>query len=135
MASGEEKKLILVIDDEPDIVTYLTTFFEKNGFETISAVDGNDAMNKVKERNPDLVTLDIAMPEKSGIKFYREVRESSDLAGIPVVVITAVTGFGGKPDDFKRFLATRKQVPPPDGFFDKPVDMENLLKEVRRLLA
>ena len=135
MASDQEKQLILVIDDEPDVVTYLRTFFENNGYAIVTATDGNEALTRVKEKKPDLITLDISMPGKSGIKFYREVKGDPDLADIPVLVITAVTGFGGSSEDFKKFLSSRKQVPPPEGFFGKPLDMDKLLDEVKRLLT
>ena len=135
MASDQEKKLILVIDDERDVVTYLRTFFENNGYATVTATDGNEALARVKEKKPDLITLDISMPGKSGIKFYREVKGDPDLADIPVLVITAVTGFGGSSEDFKKFLSSRKQVPPPEGFFGKPLDMDKLLDEVKRRIT
>jgi CheY-like chemotaxis protein len=135
MASDQEKKLILVIDDEPDVVTYLRTFFENNGYATVTATDGNEALARVKEKKPDLITLDISMPGKSGIKFYREVKGDPNLGDIPVLVITGVTGFGGSSEDFKKFLSSRKQVPPPEGFFGKPLDMDKLLDEVKGLLT
>ena len=135
MASDQEKQLILVIDDEPDVVTYLRTFFENNGYAIVTATDGNEALARVKEKKPDLITLDISMPGKSGIKFYREVKGDPDLSNIPVLVITGVTGFGGSSEDFKKFLSSRKQVPPPEGFFGKPLDMDKLLDEVKRLLT
>jgi hypothetical protein len=69
------------------------------------------------------------------VRFYREARGDADLAKIPVIVVTAVTGFGGDPESFKNFLGTRPQVPPPDGFVPKPVDREALLKAVAELLA
>ena len=128
------KKLILVVDDEPDVVSYLTTLFEDNGYATASAGDGNQALAKIKEKKPDLITLDMSMPGKSGVKAYRELKDDPALASIPVLVVTGVTGYGGKPDDFQKFLATRKQVPPPDGFIPKPLDRDELLKKVKELV-
>ena len=128
-----ENKRILVVDDEPDVVTYLTTLLEDNGYQTDSAKDGNQAMERVKQNKPDLITLDMSMPEKSGIKFYREIKDDPDLAKIPVVVVTAVTGWGGKPEEFQKFLETRKQVPPPDGFVAKPIEKDELLDAIKKL--
>lgn len=129
------KKRILVIDDEPDIVTYLVTLFQDNGYDADTAADGNEAMDRVRENRPDLITLDISMPEKSGIKFYREIREDKNLANIPVVIVTAVTGYGGKPEEFEKFISTRKQVPPPDGFVAKPIDQAEILAIIKQLVA
>ncbi len=81
------------------------------------------------EGRPDLITLDITMPEMTGVKAYRKLKEDPDLRKIPVVIVTGVT------HDFKRFISTRDQVPPPEGYLEKPVKPEELLGEVRRLLG
>ncbi|NOZ21398.1 MAG: response regulator [Planctomycetes bacterium] len=129
------KKTILVIDDEPDERTYLAVLLGDNGYAIDTAKDGNEALEKAKAAPPDLITLDITMPEKSGVKFYREIKEDPQLNRIPVVVVTGVTGLGGNPEDFHRFLSSRKTVPPPDGFIAKPLDPQLLLDTVRNLLA
>jgi CheY-like chemotaxis protein len=135
MPENHPAKKILIVDDEPGLVAYLETLLQDNGYETISATDGKVALEKLHREHPDLVTLDISMPEPSGIRLYRTLKEDSELAKIPVVVVTAVTGYGGDPEAFKKFLSTRKQVPPPEGFIPKPVDREELLKTVANLLA
>ena len=136
MADGQRKK-ILVVDDEPDVVTYLTTLLEDNGYIVISAVDGKEAMEKTLSEAPDLVTLDISMPEKSGVRFYREAKEDATLKHIPIVIVTGVESRqdGGTGKDFERFLSTRKSVPPPDAFIQKPIDEAELLGAVKKLLG
>ncbi len=135
MPENRPAKKILIVDDEPSLVTYLETLLQDNGYETISATDGKVALEKLQREHPDLVTLDISMPEPSGIRLYRNLKDDPDLARIPVVVVTAVTGYGGDSEAFKKFLSTRKQVPPPEGFIAKPVDQEELLKTIANLLA
>jgi CheY-like chemotaxis protein len=132
---AEEKKRILVIDDEPDERTYISTLLEDHGYATEMAKDGKEAMEKVKVNPPDLISLDITMPEKSGVKFYREMREDPELAGIPIVVVTGVSGLGGKPEEFHQFLSTRKRMPPPDGFIPKPLDQDRLIETIGQLLS
>lgn len=132
---SEEKKQVLVIDDEPDVVTYLSMLLEDNGFETVTAANGIEGMEKAKENHPDLICLDITMPEQSGIRFYRNLKEDAELSHIPVVVVTAVTGKGGDPAPFEEFLSTRKVIPPPEGFFSKPIVREDFMAEVKRILA
>jgi len=88
--SGDRK--ILVIDDEPDERVYLSALFEDNGYVTHTARNGKEGMEKVRADPPDLITLDITMPEKSGVKFYREIREDPELRRIPIIVVTGVTG-------------------------------------------
>jgi CheY-like chemotaxis protein len=131
----EAKKKILIVDDEANIVTYLETLLEDNGYETVSASDGNEALEKVRNEAPALVCLDITMPKKSGVGFYRDLKEDPALAGIPVVVVTAVTGYGGDPESFKEFISTRKQVPSPEGFVAKPIDQEKFLEIVSQTLS
>jgi len=132
---NERTKKILILEDEPDVVTYLTALFEDHGYATESARNGQEGMEKAKAAPPDLITLDMSMPEKSGVRFYREIKDDPVLSKSPVVVVTGVTGYGGNPDDFRRFLETRRQVPPPDAFMAKPVDREELLRVVRDLLT
>jgi CheY-like chemotaxis protein len=132
---NERTKKILILEDEPDVVTYLTALFEDHGYATESARNGQEGMEKAKAAPPDLITLDMSMPEKSGVRFYREIKDDPVLSKIPVVVVTGVTGYGGNPVDFRRFLETRRQVPPPDAFMAKPIDREELLRVVRALLT
>jgi CheY-like chemotaxis protein len=129
------RKKILILEDETNAVIYLQTLLQDNGYDTASAGDGREGMEKVRSEKPDLITLDISMPEKSGFRFYREVKEDSDLASIPVVVVSAITGYGGKPNDFQEFLSSRKHLPRPDGFVPKPIDRDELLKTIRDLLS
>ena len=130
-----DKKKILVIDDDADLVTYLTTLLQDNGYDTVSARNGSEGMEKVRSERPDLITLDISMPEESGVRFYRDLKEDPDLAGIPVVIVTAVTGYGGKPEEFQKFISSRRKIPPPEGFVPKPIDRDELLKGVSSLLS
>jgi CheY-like chemotaxis protein len=121
-------KKILVVDDEPDVVTYLCAVLRDNGYEAIEAYDGEEALAKIASDKPDLVTLDVTMPEMTGVKAYRTMKEDENLRTIPVVIVTGVA------HDFKQFISSRTQVPPPDGYLEKPVTPEALLAEVERLL-
>ena len=126
---AEESKRILVVDDEPDTRTFLTTVLEDNGYRTQQVADGEEAIQAIQANPPDLITLDITMPEKSGVSVYRRVKESDEYKHIPVIIVTGVSG------DFKKFISTRRQVPPPDGYISKPVDHEEFLRLVGELLA
>ena len=121
-------KKILVIDDEQDVITYLTTLLEDNGFKTISAPDGEMGLKMARDEKPDLISLDISMPEKSGVKFFRELQADTDICSIPVIIVTGVS------KDFEKFIKTRKQVKPPDGYVSKPIDKEDFLKQIRNIL-
>lgn len=122
-----EKKKILVVDDEQDILTYLSTLLEDNGYQTVQAKNGEEAWKQVETSPPDLITLDISMPERSGIKFYRDMKAHDQLKKIPIVFVTGVA------EDFKKFISTRHQVPPPEGYMSKPIDQEEILNLVKKL--
>jgi CheY-like chemotaxis protein len=133
MGDNKQKK-ILILDDEPHVVTYLETLLHDNGYATVSAPNGKIGMEKAQAEPPDLICLDITMPEQSGIRFYRDLKDNPKLASIPVVVVTAVTGYGGNPEPFKQFISTRRQVPPPEAFFSKPIDRDEFIEKVSSLL-
>lgn len=126
---GEGRKKILVVDDEPDTRTFLTTVLEDNGYQTQQVADGEAAIKAIEDDPPDLITLDITMPEKSGVSVYRRVKESEAYKEIPVIIVTGVS------NDFKKFISTRRQVPPPEGYISKPVDHEEFLRLVQELLS
>jgi CheY-like chemotaxis protein len=130
-----ERRTVLVVDDEPHVVAYLEMLLQDQGYQTVSAADGREGMEKAKARKPDLICLDITMPEESGVRMYRNLREDPDLATTPVVVVTAVTGLGGDPEPLRKFLSTRRHIPPPEGFFSKPIDREEFVEKVKEILA
>ena len=121
-------KTILVVEDEDDLVRYFRTLFEDNGYRVVTAKDGVEAIERLRSEPPDLVTLDINLPNKSGVRVYRELKEDDKLRRIPVLMVT------GTLPEFKDFISRRRQVPPPDGYLEKPVGVGDLLKEVERLL-
>ena len=124
-----EKKKILVIEDEQDTASYLTTLFEDNGYDTLAAKDGQEGMQLAKGKNPDLITLDISMPEKSGLKALRELQEDGATTAIPVIIVTGVS------EDLKSFIDKQKNLKPPAGHISKPIDTQELLGQVKSLLA
>ncbi len=134
-AGSQPAKRVLVVDDEPDVVAYLEMLLRDSGYETLTASDGTEALARIRAEKPDLVTLDISMPKASGTRLYKEVKTDPALARIPVLVVTGVTGYGGDRYAYEKFLGNRTLVPPPDGFFPKPIDRAAFLEAVAKLLA
>ena len=134
MSEANKKKKVLVIDDEPNVVTYIKTLLEDNGYETATAADGREGMEVARREKPDLVCLDITMPEESGIRFYRNLKGDPELSATPVIVVTAVSYYGKDSEPFRRFLSTRRQVPPPEGFIPKPIDQKAFIDAVSGVL-
>lgn len=131
----ERGKRILIVDDEPDVASYLEMLLRDHGYVTMTASNGHEAIELARRTRPDLVTLDISMPEASGTRFYKDLKTDPTLASVPVVIITAVTGYGGDPYGYEKFLSGRKMVPAPEGFFPKPIEPEQLLETIGALLA
>jgi CheY-like chemotaxis protein len=127
MADGA--KTVLVVDDDPDARDFLTTVLQDNGLASTTARDGTEAIAMLEDMVPDLVALDISMPGKSGVAVFRKLRDDERLASVPVIIITGVS------DDFKQYISTRRQVPPPDGYISKPVDHEEFMAMVKKLLG
>jgi len=123
---AEERKTILIVEDDADTVTYLSTLLEDAGYGTVAAGDGAQALQKVKASRPDLITLDINMPNKSGVSFYRDMKGSDDWKGIPIIIVTGISS------DFEKFISTRRQVPPPEGYLSKPIDRDQMLSLVKK---
>jgi CheY-like chemotaxis protein len=125
---------ILVVDDEPDTVTFLTTFFEDNGFKTLSANNAEQAERIMAAEKPDLVTLDIIMPGMSGVEFYRQIRKNGRFQDVPVVMITGVNPENPGHMDARTYVFDHTELPGPEGYLEKPVNKELLLMTVRKLL-
>jgi Fe-S oxidoreductase len=118
-------KKILVTDDEPDFVIYISTILEDNGATVVRAYDGDQAIETALREKPDLITLDISMPGKSGVEVFDKIRKDSDLMSIPVCIIT------GKPE--LRKLIYERPVAPPEGYLDKPISERDLILNIRKI--
>ena len=119
-------KKILVVDDEPDIRTFFSSVLEDNGATVIEARDVDVAIEMIVAEKPDLVTLDLSMPNTDGGKVFEALRNNPETAETKVCIIT------GRPE--LRRLIYDRPVPAPEGYLDKPVDEETLLRNVRKIL-
>jgi CheY-like chemotaxis protein len=123
------KPVVLVIDDEPDIATYVKVLFEDHGYRALSATDGSRGLELARRHLPDAICLDISMPAPSGLKVYRTLRDDPDTAAIPVVMLTGV------PRQFREFVRYSRQLRRPEGYMSKPFSPEELLATVDRLVS
>jgi CheY-like chemotaxis protein len=119
-------RTVLVIDDEPDFVLFLQTLLEDSGFKVLKASDGSTAIAIARSKKPDLITLDITMPGKSGVQVYRDLRLDEATGSIPVFIITGQVDF--------RKLMYQKTVQAPEGFLNKPIDKNLFLMTVNKIL-
>lgn len=120
-------KKILIVDDEPDIVTYLSLLLENNGYIVVSACDGRRGLEMARTEAPDLVCLDIMMPKKSGVALYQEIKTDPKLKKLPCVIISAYeSAYSFKGQAFRRMVQNRS-IPEPLRFFEKPIDVASFL--------
>ena len=124
----------MVVDDEDSILVYLTMVLEDNGHQACSARDADVALEKARQERPDLITLDIMMPRRSGIAAYCDLRRDPDLAKIPVVFISGFSQLCdiGTEHSFRR-LVPDKSIPKPQACLEKPIDLTEFLGLVDRL--
>ena len=115
------EKRVLVVDDDRNITTYLRTLLEDNGYETTTANDGSEGLEKARNGKPDAIALDLLMPKKSGIKLFRELRKDEALRNIPIVVVTGIASEHETFSNFKRFIYERK-ISGPEAFLEKPIN-------------
>jgi CheY-like chemotaxis protein len=131
MPKGTPKQTAaLVVEDERDYAELIATVLEGDGYSVEYAVDGADALDRVRARRPDVITLDVRMPRKGGIQFYRELKSDPAFAEIPVVVVTGITKDDRDMETFVRAFLEVEHLPMPDAYLEKPVDNQDLLRVV-----
>ena len=117
---------ILLIDDEPDILEFLSYNFRKNGFTVATANNGVDGILQANIERPDLIISDILMPLMDGIEMCKEIRKMQPFYRLPFIFLTAVS------DDYKVLYAMSSGA---DQFVSKPIRFEYLLSMVNQLMA
>ena len=130
------KKNILVVDDESDMRIFVSTVVETMGFTPTAAKDGNEAFEKAKEHQPDLVILDVMMPKiEDGIQTYQQFREDERLSHIPIIMLSAIA----KKTFFHSIKVLNplsgKQVPEPEAYMEKPPDVAELSRLIAELVS
>jgi CheY-like chemotaxis protein len=132
---ARDKKTILVIDDERSITAYLTTLLEDDGYEVCCATDAESALETVRRRLPDLITLDVMMPRRSGLRLYQELKLDPQLRDIPVVFVSAFSRSSSVGPAYFRKLIPDERVPVPEVYFEKPVIVPKFLETVAALVG
>ncbi len=126
-----EKKRILVVDDEPDIASIVQTNLEMEGFEVEVAYDGVEGLEKVKANPPDIIVLDVMMPEKDGYQMCKEIKNDERYADIPVIMLTAV-GDHVTTTRYSHHDGTSMEA---EDYIAKPASAEEITESVKRLIG
>ncbi len=123
-------KTAVIIDDEPDITTYLGTFLSDNGWDVRSANDPNEGIALAQSEPPDVILLDVMMPERGGLSTLIALRKDERTAKVPVVLVTGIqeslkSDFGAFLDRFKSYH--------PDAYLQKPIEEAKLLQTLESI--
>jgi DNA-binding response OmpR family regulator len=116
---------ILVIDDDPQILSLISHTLRRAGYEVITAQDGAEGLRKVKETHPQLVVLDISLPGLDGYQICRHLRREQETIDLPVIMVTAM----GRPTDQRRGFDAGA-----DDYLPKPFALSELVTRVQSLL-
>ena len=122
-----DKKFILVVDDDPDLVESVSMKLESENFTVEKAYDGVEALDKIKEKKPDLVLLDVMMPNKNGYDLCDELKKDAQFKDIIVVLLTAV----GDAVTSTNYTHTDGKTNMADDFVPKPIDLDKLVDIVK----
>lgn len=122
----------LIIDDEPDTSTYLGTLLSDHGWDVRTANDVNTGLALARKETPDIVLLDLMMPDRGGLSALVELRKDPKLGSVPIVIVSGIQET--LTADFRKFLA-RFKYKKADAFLDKPIKPEELLNKVDELTS
>ncbi|MFH1765660.1 MAG: response regulator [Gemmatimonadota bacterium] len=147
-------KRVLVVDDDENTRRFLTVALEENGYEAITAEDGDDGYRKVQESTPDLILLDVMMPKKTGFSLFKQLRRMEEYKDIPIIMLTGVAGvleedealadgdtfespFDSLREGLRRGIAKMREegLIRPERFIDKPIDPEELIESVKGIIG
>jgi len=117
---------VLVVDDDPIMHRVLGQYLERNGYQMLSASDGQQAVQMASLEAPQVIILDVRMPEMSGLAALRQLKEIHGTKSIPVIVVTV---------NADRATLMESEVSGADGFLTKPFRPGELLAEIKRLTA
>lgn len=122
-----EQMRVVCIEDEPEMIDLVRLILSRKGFEVIGADGGVEGLQTVKREKPDLVLLDLMMPDMDGWEVYQQIKADEDLRGIPIVVVTA------KAQSIDKVLGLH--IAKVDDYITKPFGPQELLESVEKILG
>jgi DNA-binding response OmpR family regulator len=124
---AEEKKKVVCIEDEPEMIDLVKLILGRKGFDLIGAMGGREGLEAVRRVKPDLVLLDLMMPDMDGWEVYQQMKADEELSNIPVIVVTA------KAQSIDKVLGLH--IAKVDDYVTKPFGPQELLQSVERVLS
>ena len=124
-------KKILIVDDDPDLVEAVSTILESKGYAVAKAYGGVEGLKKAETEKPDLIVLDVMMPDKDGYEVCKELKADDAYRSIPILLLTAVVS-NIPTSKYTQQMGKETEA---DDYVDKPVEPEELVKRVEALIA
>lgn len=124
------RKTVLVVDDEADVRSFLKAALMEAGFAVVTASDGFEALEQIKKSAPDLISLDLVMPRKSGVILYRDLAKNKAWSKIPIIIVT-----GHARDDLGKSDLKELTMSGPGVYLEKPVRPDNYVAAVKSILG
>jgi two-component system response regulator VicR len=124
---AENKKKVVCVEDEPEIIDLIRLILGRKGFDLIGATGGLEGLDAIRRVKPDLVLLDLMMPDMDGWEVYQQMKADPELKHIPVIVVTA------KAQSIDKILGLH--IAKVDDYVTKPFGPQELLQSVERVLA
>lgn len=126
------KGKILIVDDEPDVITYLTAVLENSGYKAFSADNADEGFEMLRIIEPDAICLDIMMPKELGLNMYSRLKKDEIFKNTPVIIISGVVS----EENFEfRKLVPDNSIPPPHEYLEKPINRAQFLQIIDKLLT
>ena len=135
-------RLVLVVDDDPEVIDYISAILDDHQMKAMSASNGKEAMKRVRQSKPDIILLDLMMPKQSGLGFFNELKKNELYKDIPVIVVSVaskVTGVDMKSYIYDKEFSEQKRKlvgtdAKPEAYVEKPVDPEKLIAAIQKFL-
>jgi CheY-like chemotaxis protein len=146
-------KQVLIIDDDPNTVRFLSVLLSENGYDPVTASDGSEGLQKIKQAKPDLIVLDVMMPKKTGFTLFKQLKRDEQYKDVPILMLTGVSGvleemethkdetfehpFDSLREALKKGIREMREagLVRPEMFVDKPVDPESFVERVSQLIG
>ncbi|MFL7795110.1 MAG: response regulator transcription factor [Anaerolineae bacterium] len=123
----EDKKVVVCVEDEPEMIDLVKLILGRKGFELVGAVGGREGLETVRQLKPDLVLLDLMMPDMDGWEVYQKMKTDEELKEIPVIVVTA------KAQSIDKVLGLH--IAKVEDYVTKPFGPQELLQAVNKVLG
>jgi CheY-like chemotaxis protein len=128
------KRTVLFVDDELDMRIFISAVLRSEGYEAVPARNASEGIRKAREITPDLVIMDVMMPQAGGVTLFQEIRRDERLKHTPVIMLTGVSAKAFTHHLKMLNVVGDTPLAPPEAYLEKPLDPARLVQTIRGLL-